>query len=150
MTEQRITIFCDGACSGNQSKLNKGGWGAIVKLKEGTKTVYGGERNTTNQRMELTACIKALECLTLPKIGVDLYSDSAYLVNCFRDKWYENWQKNCWRNSKKQPVENQDLWRRLLELTDKYNVTFHKVNGHSGNTLNELADKLAQKGIDNL
>lgn len=148
MGVEKIIIFCDGACSGNQYNNNIGGWGAILKYKDNVKHVYGGERNTSNQRMELTACIKAVESIKVSNINIDVYSDSAYLVNCMNEKWYEKWEKNNWRNSKKKPVENQDLWAKLLSLVRKYNVSFHKVNGHTGVELNELADRLARKGIE--
>jgi ribonuclease HI len=150
MTESRIIIYCDGACSGNQSTRNKGGWGAILEYKDNLKELCGGEHNTSNQRMELTACIKALEIVKGDGVQVDVYSDSAYLVNCIHQKWYMNWQKNGWKNAKKQPVENQDLWKRLLDLIHRHNVRFHKVTGHSGVELNERADQLAQTGIRGL
>jgi ribonuclease HI len=150
MYEDKIIIYCDGACSGNQFENNKGGWGAVLKYRDKTKQIYGAEKNTTNQRMELTACIKALESLKSSKFGIEVYSDSAYLINCMDQKWFEKWQSNGWRNSKKEPVDNQDLWKRLLELLSQYSITFHKVEGHSGNSLNELSDRLAQKGIAEL
>ena len=150
MTEKKIQIYCDGACSGNQFNKNTGGWGAVLIYKEYTKSIFGGERDTTNQRMEITACIKALESLKEDNIDVDVYSDSAYLVNCMNEKWYENWIKNDWRNSKKKSVENQDLWMRLIELIGTYKVSFHKVNSHSGNENNEMADNLAQRGIQKI
>jgi ribonuclease HI len=150
MVNNKIIIYCDGACSGNQSSKNKGGWGAIVKSGEETKKLHGGEKNTTNQRMELTACIKGLESLASHKCTVDLYSDSAYLINCFNARWYVNWQKNGWLNARKQPVENKDLWEKLLALNGKHSITFHKVTGHSGVALNEMADGLARQGIAEL
>lgn len=150
MSEDRIIIYCDGACSGNQFKNNIGGWGAVLQYKEKEKEIYGGEANTTNQRMELTACIKALEELKVRHIPVHVYSDSAYLVNCMHKKWYVNWRRNGWKNAKKEPVTNKELWVRLLELLELYEVTFHKVKGHSGDPLNELADLLANNGMDEL
>lgn len=149
-TRARITIYCDGACSGNQSATNVGGWGVVLKYHDKVKELHGGERNTSNQRMELTACIKALEAVKSHDIPIDVYSDSAYLINCMKEKWYVNWQKNGWKNAKKQPVENQDLWKRLLELISQHSIKFHKVAGHSGVELNERADKLAQLGIEKL
>lgn len=145
---EKIQIYCDGACSGNQFDKNSGGWGAILKYKNDVKKVYGVERNTSNQRMELTACIKALEAIKENSINIEVYSDSAYLINCMNEKWYERWRENNWRNSKNKPVENQDLWARLITLIRKYNVSFHKVDGHKGVDLNELADKLARMGIE--
>jgi ribonuclease HI len=140
-----ITIYCDGACSGNQSAKNVGGWGAILNYRGHVKELHGGERNTSNQRMELTACIKALEAIKVKK-PITIFSDSAYLVNCIHQRWYERWQRNGWKNAKKQPVENKDLWMRLLELLNDHEVTFHKVEGHAGVELNERADALARRG----
>lgn len=147
MEKGKIVIYCDGACSGNQFNKNVGGWGALLKYKDITREIYGGERNTTNQRMELTACIKALEQVKATDLHVDVYSDSAYLVNCIKDKWYKKWIANGWKNAKGQPVENRDLWEKLLSFLGKYDVSFHKVTGHAGNLLNERADELARKGI---
>jgi ribonuclease HI len=150
VTADKILIYCDGACSGNQFNDNVGGWGAILKYGNRGKKIFGGEKNTTNQRMELTACIKALEQLKSKNIDVEIYSDSAYLVDCMNDKWYEKWRSNGWRNSKKQPVENKDLWQKLLFLIEQYKVSFHKVDAHSGVHLNEIADELAQLGINTI
>ena len=146
----RITIYCDGACSGNQSATNRGGWGAVLQYRDKVKDIHGGERNTSNQRMELIACIKALESVTSKDIPIDVYSDSAYLINCMHQKWYVTWEKNGWKNVKKQPVENQDLWKQLLDILAEQSVRFHKVAGHSGVELNERADTLAQQGIREL
>ncbi len=121
-----------------------------MKYKDREKTIYGGEKNTTNNRMELTACIKALEQIRWEKAQVDVYTDSAYLVNCIQQGWYKRWQKNGWKTKNKKPVENRDLWERLLELLNKHEVTFHKVEGHTGVELNELADELANRGIHEL
>jgi ribonuclease HI len=140
-----ITIYCDGACSGNQSAKNVGGWGAVLNYRGHVKELHGGVRNTSNQRMELTACIKALEAIKAKK-PITIFSDSAYLVNCIHQRWYERWQRNGWKNAKKQPVENKDLWMRLLELLNDHEVTFHKVEGHAGVELNERADALARRG----
>ncbi len=142
-----IVIYCDGACSGNQSSRNIGGWGAVLQYRGRVKEIHGGERNTSNQRMELTACIKALETVTSKNIPIEIHSDSAYLVNCMREKWYLQWQKNGWKTAKKHPVENQDLWKHLLDLLSAQSVRFHKVEGHAGIRLNERADQLAQGGI---
>lgn len=147
MPLDKIIIYCDGACSGNQFKNNVGGWGAVLKYKASVKEIYGGEKNTTNNRMELTACIKALEQIKSKDYQVELYCDSAYIVNCFQQRWYLKWQKNGWKTAKKTAVENRDLWMRLLELENQYTVTFHKVKGHTGVELNERADELANKGM---
>ncbi|HQJ74005.1 MAG TPA: ribonuclease H [Bacteroidota bacterium] len=138
-----IKIYCDGACSGNQNKNNIGGWGALLIFNEKVKKINGGEKNTTNQRMELTACIKALEAIKSTKYPIEIYTDSAYLYNCIQQKWYEKWEQNGWKNSKKLPIENKDLWEKLLNLIKKYNPTFIKVKGHSGDKYNDEADKLA-------
>jgi ribonuclease HI len=143
----KVIIYCDGACSGNQHKNNTGGWGALLIFKNKEKEIFGGEKNTTNQRMELTACIKALEQLKNNRYPVEIYSDSAYLVNCINQAWYKKWEKNGWKNSNKKPVENKDLWETLLELLDNYNPKFIKVEGHSGVVQNERVDKLARLGM---
>jgi ribonuclease HI len=143
----KIIIYCDGACSGNQYQCNTGGWGAILQQGSRLKEIHGGERNTTNQRMELTACIRALEQLKSGKYAVEVYTDSAYLVNCMQKKWYATWRRNGWINSARKPVENRDLWEKLLSLISLYKVKFIKVAGHSGNKRNERADELARQGI---
>lgn len=150
MKKASAIIYCDGACSGNQFKNNKGGWGAVLKYAGSTKEIYGGQRNTTNQRMELTACIKALEEIKEKNTVIEIYSDSAYLINCMHQQWYERWQKNGWLNYRKKPVENKDLWVKLLDLASKRAVTFYKVSGHSGIELNELSDRLARQGMSEL
>ncbi|MBI5472253.1 MAG: ribonuclease HI [Ignavibacteriae bacterium] len=142
-----IIIYCDGACSNNQSSNNVGGWGVVLKYKQHIKELHGGERNTSNQRMELTACIRALEEIKSKDKPIIIHSDSAYLVNCMHERWYERWQRNGWKNVKKQPVENRDLWEQLLELLSRFDVTFQKVQGHAGVELNERADVLAREGI---
>ena len=145
---EKIIIYCDGACSGNQYRCNTGGWGAILQRGDLLKEIHGGALDTTNQRMELTACIMALERLKSGKYVVEVYTDSAYLVNCINDEWYITWQKNGWKNSDKKPVVNRDLWEKLLALLSLYKVVFIKVAGHSGNKLNERADELARQGIE--
>ena len=106
----------------------------------------GGEASTTNQRMELTGPIEGLRALPGRRV-VGIYSDSAYVVNCFRDKWYIRWRQNGWRNSQKKPVENRDLWEALLAEVERHDVTWHKVAGHSGHELNDRADALARSAI---
>jgi len=142
----KIIIYCDGSCLNNQSEVNFGGWGAVIQFKDQIKEIYGGEKNTTNQRMELLSCIKALELLKSNKYIVEVYSDSAYLINCMQQGWYKKWQSNGWRNSQKKPVENKDLWEQLIVLIEGFNINFNKIKGHSGNNLNEKVDQLAQKG----
>ncbi len=150
MTE-KIIIYCDGACSNNQQKENRGGWGAILLYQGKAKEISGGERNTTNNRMELLACIRALEAVKNRSLPVEVFTDSAYLANCLLQKWYLRWQKNGWQTAGKKPVENKDLWLRLLDLKEGFSrLTFHKVAGHSQIELNERADQLAKEAIRRL
>ncbi len=140
---ERVEIYTDGACSGNPGP---GGWGAIV-IDDGHEIeLSGGEASTTNQRMELTAPIEGLRALP-GRRAVAIYSDSAYVINCFRDKWYERWRQNGWRNAQKRPVDNRDLWEALLAEVERHDVTWHKVAGHSGHELNDRADALARAAI---
>jgi ribonuclease HI len=113
----QIVIYTDGACSGNGGGNARGGWAAILVHPSKERKLSGAESNATNQRMELRAAIEALKALTAP-CQVTLYSDSAYMVNCFWDRWYEAWRQNGWRNKKKQPVANRELWEELLELVE--------------------------------
>ncbi|HWI55091.1 MAG TPA: ribonuclease HI [Desulfobacteria bacterium] len=140
---KEITIYTDGACSGNPGP---GGWGAILMFGRHQKEISGFQPATTNNRMELTAAVKALEALTEP-CNVILHSDSAYLVNTFQQGWLNKWQLNGWKTSNKGPVENQDLWKMLLNLTDRHNVKWIKVKGHSDNEYNNRCDKLAREEI---
>lgn len=128
--DNTVRIYCDGGCSGNQSESNFGGWGAILEYKGNKKELFDGEINTTNNRMELCAMINALSALKKDGLTVHIFSDSAYIINCFKQKWYVSWQKNGWKNSKKQPVENQALWAELLAQTGRQLCTFYKVKGH--------------------
>ena len=136
-------MYTDGACSGNPGP---GGWGAILIEDGRERELSGGENPTTNQRMELTAPIEGLRALESRR-QVAIYSDSAYVINCFRDRWYERWRKNGWLNSQKKPVENRDLWEALIALVEQHDVTWHKVAGHSGDPLNDRADALARSAI---
>jgi len=145
-----IEIYTDGACSGNQFKNNVGGWGAILISGKKRKEIFGGEQNTTNNRMELKACIMGLREIKMADVEVKLYSDSAYIVNCMNQGWFLKWKKNGWITSKKEPVENRCLWEELLELVEKYKVKFIKVKGHSGIENNEKADELANNGMNSL
>lgn len=136
---KQVKIYTDGACSGNPGP---GGYGAILMYEENKKEISGGEANTTNNKMELMAAIVALE--TLKEVcDVELYSDSAYLVNAYNQKWIEGWKKNNWKNSSKQDVKNRDLWERLEKQTAIHNVKFIKVKGHSDNEFNNRCDELA-------
>lgn len=136
---KEVTIYTDGACSGNPGP---GGWGAILEFKGIEKEISGFEANTTNNRMELTAAVKALSLLKEDCI-VKLYSDSAYLVNGFQQKWILGWQKNGWKNSKKEPVLNSDLWKELVALDKRHRITWIKVKGHNDNVKNNRCDELA-------
>lgn len=140
MANKKVTIYTDGACSGNPGK---GGWGSILIYGDVIKELSGGEDNTTNNRMELKAVIEALKALKSP-CDVEIYSDSAYVVNAFTQKWIDNWIKNNWKTADKKSVKNVDLWQELLVLIKTHNVTFKKVKGHSDNELNERCDKLAK------
>ena len=135
----QVTIYTDGACSGNPGP---GGWGAILSSGGRSREISGGEAHTTNNRMELMAVIKSLELLTRP-CDVELYSDSAYVVNAFTQGWIEKWQRTGWTNSAKKEVANKDLWIALIELCKIHKVTFKKVKGHADNEFNNRCDELA-------
>jgi ribonuclease HI len=139
-SNKQVVIYTDGACSGNPGP---GGWGAVLMYGDVKKEISGGEPMTTNNRMELMAAIQALESLKEP-VQVRLHTDSAYLVNCFHQGWHERWERNGWRNSKKEPVENRDLWERMLALTRRHSVEFVKVKGHSNDVWNNRCDELAR------
>lgn len=140
---REVTIYTDGACSGNPGP---GGWGVVLMAGEHRRELSGYEPVTTNNRMEITAAIEALRALKAP-CRVKLYSDSAYLVNAFRQRWLENWQRNGWVNARKQPVENQDLWQELLRVMAQHQVEWIKVKGHADNPYNNRCDELARKAI---
>lgn len=142
-SKDTIIIYTDGACSNNNSRTNDGGWAAVLTFNGSHKSISGYEKNTTNQRMELTACIMGLKAIKSADYPVIIRSDSAYIVNCFHQKWFTKWRTNGWMNSKKEPVENRDLWEELIKLAEKFQVKFEKVKGHSGDSFNEMADKLA-------
>ncbi|MBC8045030.1 MAG: ribonuclease HI [Rhizobacter sp.] len=146
--EKNVLIYTDGACSGNPGE---GGWGAILIYTgeggaEKRKEISGYEPQTTNNRMEMTAPIKALELLSEPCV-VRLCSDSAYLINAFNEGWLKNWKYNNWKTAAKKPVENKDLWLRLDKLSQTHRITFQKVKGHSTDELNNRADALATGAI---
>lgn len=138
----RIEIWTDGACSGNPGP---GGWGAILISGTHRKELSGGEVLTTNNRMELSAAISALEALKKP-CAVDLHTDSEYLRNGVM-KWMAGWRRNGWRTADKKPVKNQDLWERLDAALKSHDIVWHWVKGHAGNELNERADELAREGM---
>ena len=125
-----VRIYTDGGCSGNQESTNFGGWGAILQSGEHEKELWGGQADTTNTRMELTAVIEAFKALKKDGLDIQVFSDSAYVANCFREKWYESWEKNHWRNAAHKAVENQELWKELLALVRRHNAEFFRVKGH--------------------
>lgn len=140
---EKVIIYTDGACSGNPGP---GGWGTILMYRENKKEISGGKQGTTNNIMELTAVIEGLKLLKYP-CEVDLYSDSAYVVNAFEQGWIYNWAKNNWKTAGKEPVKNQELWKELYQLTKTHKVKFHKVKGHSDNVYNNRCDELARNAI---
>jgi ribonuclease HI len=140
-----VEIFTDGACRGNPGP---GGWGVLLRYGNTDKELWGGEGNTTNNRMELVAAIRGLEMLTRP-CDVILTTDSQYVRKGITE-WLANWKKRNWRTSAKKPVKNDDLWRRLDELSQRHRVEWRWVKGHSGHAENELVDQLANRGIDEL
>ncbi len=143
---KRLIIYTDGACRGNPGP---GGWGAVLRHGEHERLLYGGENHTTNNRMELTAVIKALESLKFP-CDIELFSDSKYVLQGINE-WLPNWKKRNWLTASKKPVQNVELWQRLDELASQQKqINWHWVKGHSGDADNELADQLANKGIDEL
>lgn len=143
---KQVEIFTDGACSGNPGP---GGWGAVLRYKGTEKEISGHEKETTNNRMELTAFIKALEMLKFP-CEVTAYSDSKYLCDAVNKGWAEKWQKNKWVKSNKKPALNTDLWERLLNLLKTHDVNLIWVKGHAGHPENERCDKLATGEIEKL
>ena len=135
----KVTIYTDGACSGNPGI---GGWGAVLFHGNTKKEISGYEENTTNNRMELTAAIMALEKLKMP-CEIDLYSDSAYLINAFNEGWIISWQMNGFKNANKKPVANVELWEKLIEFNNTHKITWIKVKGHADNVYNNRCDELA-------
>ena len=138
-----VIIYTDGACSGNPGP---GGWPAVLIYKENKKEISGGSKNTTNNIMEVTAVIEALKNLK-KQCNVKIYSDSAYVVNCFKQGWIYNWKKNNWKTANKEPVKNKELWEELYNLVQYHKVDFIKVKGHSDNELNNRCDELARNEI---
>lgn len=182
MSDKTVNIYTDGACSGNQNEKNTGGWGAVLEYGSNSREIYGGERNTTNNRMEMKALISAFDALNRDGLSIRVFCDSSYLMDCFRKKWYEKWLNNGWLTAKKDPVENRDLWEALLPWLSRHNISFYRVKGHISinyqtevnlkklyakfqewngkdfsykcfihvTEMNNLADKLANKGIKEL
>jgi len=143
MSKNSIIIYTDGACAPNPGI---GGWGAIlISKKHNLRTeISGSEAHSTNNRMEITAVIKAFEALKKPCV-VDLYTDSVYVKNAFDKNWIKNWENNGWKNKGRKPIANKDLWLRLIEVSQKHEVSWHWVKGHSNNPENERCDELAVK-----
>lgn len=141
-----LRIYTDGGCAGNQSDENLGGWGAIMEFGGAQKELYGSERNTTNNRMEMTALLEAFKAIKKDGQMIQVFSDSSYLMDCFRKGWYKSWQKNGWKTAAKKPVENQDLWKQLIPFTEKHRISFYRVKGHvSMNSKPADLDKLYAK-----
>ncbi len=136
---KKVTIYTDGACSGNPGA---GGWGAVLFYKDSMREISGYSESTTNNQMELTAAIKALDMIKIP-CEIDLYSDSAYLINAFNEHWIENWQNNGFRNASKKPVQNVELWKQLIDFNNTHKITWIKVKGHADNKYNNRCDELA-------
>ena len=141
--EKKIIIYTDGACSGNPGP---GGWGALLMYGPSVREISGYSPATTNNRMELSAAIEALQALKEPCI-VDLYSDSSYLVNAINEGWLKRWTANNWKTAAKKSVENIDLWQKILKLLTLHTINFHKVKGHSDNPWNNRCDTLAREAI---
>jgi len=140
-----VEIFTDGACRGNPGP---GGWGALMRFNGVEKTLSGGELDTTNNRMEMTAVIEALKALSRP-CEVAITTDSKYVKDGIT-QWIVQWKKRNWKTASKKPVKNQELWQKLDELVAEHNVSWHWVKGHSGHPENEKADELANEAIDKL
>ena len=141
---EKVIIYTDGACSGNPGP---GGWGVVLMYKDVKKEISGGEKETTNNIMELTAVVEGLKMLKYP-CEVELYSDSAYVVNAFNNGWIDNWNKNNWKTADKKEVKNKEIWQELYKLVKIHNVTFIKVKGHSDNEYNNRCDELARNAIE--
>ncbi|MXP10179.1 ribonuclease HI [Pseudoblastomonas halimionae] len=139
----RVEIFTDGACKGNPGP---GGWGALLRMGENEKELSGGEANTTNNRMEMLAAIRALEALTRPCV-VDLHTDSTYVRDGIT-KWIHGWKRNGWRTAAKKPVANAELWQELEKAAARHDVSWHWVKGHAGHEGNERADSLASDAAE--
>lgn len=143
--ETTVEIYADGACKGNPGR---GGWGALLVYNGRERELFGGEAATTNNRMELTAVIRALEALNRP-CRIRFYTDSQYVQKGISE-WIHNWKRRGWKTADKQPVKNEDLWRRLDELAGQHAVEWHWVKGHAGHPGNERADRLANRGVESI
>jgi ribonuclease HI len=136
---KQVELYSDGACSGNPGP---GGWGAILRFKGAEKELSGGEKETTNNRMELMGVIAGLESLKEP-CQVNIFTDSQYIANAFLKSWLESWQKNGWKTAAKKPVKNRELWERLLVQASRHNLAWNWIRGHAGHPENERCDRLA-------
>lgn len=141
----KVEIFTDGACRGNPGP---GGWGALMRYNSVEKELSGAENETTNNRMEMSAVIEALNAIKRP-CKIEITTDSEYVKKGITE-WIENWKKNGWRTASRKPVKNADLWQKLDELVQQYDISWHWVKGHSGHPENERADQIANRAIDNL
>ena len=142
----KIIIYTDGSCQVHTRKI--GGWGAVLIYKEHVREICGGDTNTSNNRMELQACIEALKFIKTTHIPIEIYSDSQYVVSCFVEGWYHKWLLNNWKSSKSK-VKNVDLWKELIELVEMQDdIQFFKVKAHNGVLFNEQADSLADDGLE--
>jgi ribonuclease HI len=144
-TTEAVKIYADGACKGNPGP---GGWGAILQYGGKEKEIFGGEPQTTNNRMELTAVIRALEALTKPS-RIEVYTDSQYVQKGISE-WLRDWRRRGWKTADKKPVKNRELWEELDRLQAQHRITWHWVRGHAGHPENERADRLANRGVDSL
>lgn len=145
----KIIVYADGGCRGNGKEENIGGWGVTMEYKGRVKEIYGAVPNTTNNQMEITACIEALKGIKTYNIPIHIYCDSAYVVNAM-NQWVKNWIKRGWTNKERQPVKNKELFQELVELCGKQKyVVFIKTKGHAGIELNERADELVNIAMDN-
>ena len=142
---KKVEMFTDGACRGNPGK---GGWGVFLRYGKAEKKLHGGEAETTNNKMELTAVIRGLEALKKTS-SVAITTDSRYVLEGITE-WLPNWKKRNWKTANRKPVKNAELWQRLDELVGLHDIEWHWVKGHSGHPENELADQLANQGIDEL
>ncbi|PRR77141.1 Ribonuclease H [Clostridium liquoris] len=146
---KKVIVYTDGACRGNGKENTVGGYGIVFIYNDAKKEIKKAVTNTTNNIMELTAVIEALSILKEP-CEVELYSDSAYVVNAINNKWINSWLKNGWKTSSKEPVKNKELWEKLLDILKCHKVKFIKVRGHSDNEYNNRCDKLANEAMDEL
>lgn len=140
---ERVEIYTDGACKGNPGP---GGWGVVLRFGEEVKELFGGQANTTNNRMELTAAIEALKALRRP-VSASIYTDSQYLIKGL-EQWLPAWKARGWQTAGKQPVKNRDLWELLDQLASEHQLSWHWVKGHAGNPGNTRADALANQGVE--